>query len=152
MEHRMVQETLWMLDDPELAKADRQAILSHLDQCVECAQLVQQWRRVQGMVARVSPPAPSEAFVEGVMDRVLLPPAPGLSPARSRWVIPWWVAPQLGIGLAGVLFALLFVQPQPMIATETLLLAGSPDGAEWEFSSQAPDAQLLLNTSAEEAP
>ena len=150
MNHHVMQETIWMLQDGELPDADRQAVLAHLKTCTECTALAHRWQVTQRLMARMPELEVSEAFVSAVMDR--LPPAPASQPARQRWALPWWIVPQLEMGMAGVLLALLLIKPQPAIATEALLLSGSPDDSHWEFSSHTPDPNLLLHSTQGETP
>ncbi len=150
MNHQMVQEKIWMVQDRELPDADRQAVLAHLKTCTECTALARRWQVTQRLMARVPELEVSEAFVSAVMDR--LPAAPVFQPARQRWALPWWIGPQLEMGLAGVLLTLLLIKPQPAIATEALLLSGSPNDSHWEFSSHTPDPNLLLQSTQGETP
>ena len=147
MEHQRVRDQLVLIDDPELPAPERQRLLAHVAVCRECAADLQHWRSLHGALAGAPQPAPSEVFVEAVMRRV----SPAAAPVRRRWTVPWWI-PQLGLGLAGVVCLLTLAQPSTPVTTGTLLLAGVPRGAEWEFASEAPDAGALFNQTAESSP
>jgi anti-sigma factor RsiW len=152
MTHEQMQEALMMVDDPELRTEERQRLLSHLDGCGECAELVRQWRVARGAFAAVGAGGTgseaSEAFVQSVMRR-LPRPAADHRPAPSPWRVPAWLVPQLGVALAGVALALAVAPPEPSLSTETLLLAQAPEDSSWEFSSDTPDAALLLGITTE---
>lgn len=147
MEHRHIHDKLVMSNDPELSAAERQAILAHEHRCNECSVLARRWRNAQLALRSAAAPDASEAFVEAVMRRL---PAEVTQPAPLRWATPAWLVPRLAIGLAGMLLALILAdQESTILGTETLLLAGMPDGAAWEFAADMPDAALLLNTTTE---
>ncbi len=142
MDHKTIQDKLFLLADGELPENERQAIVSHLDDCGECAGLILQWRKVQETLGPASLPEPSEVFVFTVLDR-LEPrrrPEPILNPRR----LAAWLLPRLSLGLTALLISLMLIRPQVVIATESLLLARSPEGDSWEFSPESPDVGLLF--------
>ena len=151
MDHRMAHELVWMLEDQELSQTQRQKVLTHVETCGECSTQLTQWRAAQRLITRVLHPDPSEAFVASVMNRLPSASAPSLRPARVRWSVPWWLVQQIGMGVAGFVLAIGLVAQRPpiLVTTETLLMAGSPEGARREFSRQIPYPELLLNVAKE---
>ena len=151
MDHRMAHELVWMLEDQELSQTQRQEVLAHVETCGECSTRLTQWRAAQRLITRVWHPDSSEAFVASVMGRLPSASSPSLRPARVRWSVPWWLVQQIGMGVAGFVLAIGLVAQRPPIpvTTETLLMAGSPEGARWEFSRQIPDPALLLDVTKE---
>ena len=147
MTHAQMQEALISVDDPELPASQRDALLAHAAACGECALVLRQWRSASSALARASGLTASETFVADVMRR--LPERGGPGAAPSRWTVPAWLIPRLGVALAVAVLAVLLWHREPSLSTETLLLASAPEGSAWEFSSDTPDAALLLDLTTE---
>ena len=148
MEHCAFQDKIFLLADNELPEGERREMAAHSEACGECAGLLRRWLNLQQSLGPASLPEPSESFVDAVLDR-LDAPAPHYVVRSQRALWEW--LPRLSLGLAGIVLISVLIRPQPVIATETLLLARSPEGSDWEFSPDAPDPGLLLGM-PEEAP
>ncbi len=149
MDHRTIQDKLFLLGDGELPENERRILLSHLNDCGECATLILQWRKVQETLGPASLPEPSEVFVYSVLDR--LEPHRAPEPIFNPQRLAGWLLPRLSLGLTAILVTLMLIRPQTVIATESLLLARSPEGSDWEFSRESPDVELLFSQ-PQEAP
>ena len=145
MTHQAIQEMIWRLHDAELPKADRDAVRVHLSGCLECSEIARRTGRLHHLLATAPQPAPSEAFVEAVMQRL-----PDAVPARQPFRLPQLIQPwrllerlSLGVAAAGLLMAIL-IRQQPAIATEALLRSEWPSQEGWAFSDESPEADMLL--------
>lgn len=146
MTHQAIQDLVWRLQDRELGDADRAAVQAHLAGCSDCSEIVRRAGVLHRLLATAPHPAPSEAFVASVMQR--LPDAePAWQPvARPHAWSNWWSVIErvgLGVAAAGLMLAIT-VRQQPAVATETLLRADWPEQEGWAFADESPDAHLLL--------
>ena len=124
MNHSGMKEKVYALCDGELKREARQEAETHLKDCPECSAMVERWKATAGLFFQKPQPAPSEFFVQRVMDRIEMWERPLPAPRRSaslRWLVP-------ALGLAAVLFAVMRpVQMQPPVSVEMLLLEeGTP--------------------------
>ncbi len=108
--------------------------------------MLERWKAAAGLFFQKPQPAPSEFFVQRVMDRIEMWERPLPAPRRNaslRWLVP-------ALGLAAVLFAVLRPTPlQPPVSVEMLLLEGTPGPASWVLSEKTPTADQLLGFTLE---
>ncbi len=158
MDHQAIREQLLALHDAELPEAERSEIVRHLKLCAECRQIAGRWALTRKALAAALGMSDSEAFVGRVMrglepstDAAVGREPSGLRGLVGRWRLPGWLMPELGVGLAALLFVLVAPQsPAASVSTEAILLAEVPEEARWAYAAEAPDVGAVLDVGWEE--
>jgi len=150
MTHQAIQDLVWRLHDRELAESERALLQAHLSGCAGCSEIARRVGRQHQLLATAPQPAASEAFVESLMRRL---PETAREPqpvSVPRFLRPWRILERLSLGVAaaGLLMAVM-IRQQPAIATEALLRSDWPQQEGWAFSSESPEAGLLLGSTGE---
>jgi anti-sigma factor RsiW len=144
MGHDHFKKNLFALYDGELSDTQCREVSAHLEGCADCRQAYTNWKKIAKTFFRPPTPQSSEQFVQRVMERV-----EGLTEsgwARWRPVSLRWLAPALGFGIAASLLFIGVTYQEPLISTESLLLASGPEGMtpEWVSLIESPQADTLL--------
>ncbi|OGW79248.1 MAG: hypothetical protein A3G33_00160 [Omnitrophica bacterium RIFCSPLOWO2_12_FULL_44_17] len=145
MNHQQIREKLTAFHDPELPSEERLEIAKHLESCEDCRGVLNRCEHAAKMFSRATLPKPSEKFVTGVMDR--LERLEELTPAVVERPTPFlrWLFPAIGYGFALLLMLIAISNREPLIDTETVLLADTPQKTQWTFSKEMPEIDTLLN-------
>lgn len=127
MKHDEAKERLFAFHDGELAAGERREVEVHLETCAECRRELAVWKKVAGAFFRPVPVQSSEAFVQGVMEKLreVEEPLPAL---RDR-LFPRWLVPAMGFAFAVMLFTLALPVRETSVSAESLLLADGREGA-----------------------
>lgn len=144
MDHEHFKKALFPLYDGELPDTECHEVLAHLEDCLECQQTYTNWKKIAKTFFRPPTPQASELFVQRVMEQLE-------DPTESSW-IRWrpavlrWLAPALGFGIAASLLFISLTFQEPLISTESLLLASGPEGIppEWVSLIETPQVDALL--------
>ncbi len=158
MDHQAIREQLLAMHDAELSEVERSEIVRHLDRCAECRQIASRWTSTRKALASALRTGDSEAFVGRVMRGI--EPSTSATAAREpsglrrlvgRWRLPGWLMPELGVGLAALLFVLVVPQsPAASVSTEAILLAEVPEESRWVYAAEAPHVGAVLEVGLEE--
>ncbi|HNV85862.1 MAG TPA: zf-HC2 domain-containing protein [Candidatus Omnitrophota bacterium] len=144
MKHEEIREKISEFHDPELPERERLEIADHLKSCPDCRKRLERWENVRAEFAKAPAPEPSEFFVRGVMNRIArleeVPPEP------EPWFLPFlrWLVPATGYAFAVFLIFIAILHQEPVVDTETLLLAHVPENAQWSFSRETPKISNLF--------
>ena len=142
MNHETIKEKLQAFRDRELAKEENGEIERHLPFCEECRGILKRWETIRGAFMRAASAGPSEIFVQEVMVRLgrLDEPAPSV----RRWAFLDWLFPALGYSFAIVLMAIAITHREPLVNTESVLLADVPQNSHWAFSPEPAGVNTVL--------
>ena len=149
MDHHTMQNQLFALYDGELSGEARRLAEAHALDCAECRALLSQRKRVAGTLFRSPEVSTSEGFVEGVMQRIAMPP-----PRRARlprWILEGsWLVP--AVGLAAMLLIMIQGPLQQTVSIESLLLSDGrePAAVQEVLSGERPSADDVLGLLMEE--
>ena len=142
MDHKAMKDKIFALYDGELEGASRQEAEAHLAACAECRRTYENWTKTAKILFKAPSPAPSEFFVQSVMNRIRDLEAP--KPAREWRISLPWLVPALGFAFMFVLA----VVPSPQFFTlDNWLIQDS----SMAFSNSAPNADETLQWVMEES-
>lgn len=151
MEHQEIREKLAAFRDPETGEEERREMTAHLETCEECRGIFSRWERISSALARTPMPAPSEAFVDRVMDRIHAFEQPEEAAAvRPAWGLPRWMMMALGYGLGIFLMVLAIEQRQLTVNSDSVLLSDVPQNAQWSFAAQPPESGQVFGAAKED--
>jgi anti-sigma factor RsiW len=144
MNHEDFKKNLFALYDKELPDSECREVLAHMEDCLECRQAYTNWKTVAKKFFGSVHPQTSELFVQGVMGRLKTPTRTGR--AKRRPIVIRWLVPALGFGVAALLFFISLPPQEPLISTESLLLASGPEGTppEWISLIETSQSEALL--------
>ena len=144
MNHELIREQLFTYYDGELSPAARSFVEMHLQDCVECREILDGWKQLSARILEPLEGKDSEAFVQQVMRRVR---AYGSEPEGIRWpVFARWAYPALALSMAGFVAALVFAQIPANVSTETLLAGGQTASVAGQWLSGPPTEDQLLGS------
>jgi hypothetical protein len=109
--HPIAPEEVMAWLDGELSEADAQAVTAHVEQCVECARLADEFRAASQSLAQWTVPAVSLNVEEAVLSQasktapISLPALPGRSIQLSFWNWRLWAIGSGGAVAAVLIFA-----------------------------------------------
>ncbi len=148
MNHELMQEKIWTLDDPELSLQERQEIEQHLTSCSDCAGKIAQLNSLQSRLKDFKLNE-NPAFTFKVMERLHEKTGGKLSQGSLLGFIPKWILPALGYGFAFFLMWSAIETRQPWITTQSVLLADVPAQAQWQYTQESPDLNNIVPTNGE---
>ncbi len=142
MNHETLKEKVLAYRDRELAGEELKAVETHLPVCEECRGILKKWETLGGLFSRPVSSGDSEFFVRQVMTRLARREQP--APAVRRWAFLDWLFPALGYGFAIALMAVAIGQREPLINTESVLLADMPQTSQWAFTPEPAGVNEIL--------
>ncbi len=148
MDHQNIKEKLWAYRDFEISGPEQQEIFTHLQSCRECSFELNRLQTLGTKLKRIALAAPSEFFVRKVMDR--LGDLEEAAKPMLKWAFMDWLLPLTGYAFAFFLMFLAISHREAPVNASAVLLADVPQGAQWTFSSEAPDINKLLGVQGED--
>lgn len=151
MKHKKIKDALYALYDGELSGEMCLEVESHMKTCGECRQIYQNWGEISKTFLKVPQVAPTDAFVENVMERIEALDEVPQTDVKYRWPLFRWMAPALGLGFAAF-FLTVMPETESTISTDDLLLVNGRNGfvSQWAFAPASPEKEDLLEYVLEE--